>query len=137
MGRANSFILFLESDDRIVHKRVTDREIAIYLKDGSSAELSEDSGDVWKKVLEEDFGIEVTGTLFWFNRLKAGFGGEGKGSGRLLMQELVKILAQKDITVLNHVNPYGSLSMSQLRAFYKKYGFVDIGRGGMIRYPKT
>jgi hypothetical protein len=138
MSRADRILELVETETfQLYSKNVSDEAITLMLDDASIAELSVDHSDIWKEALEKDFRITVDGPLFWFNRLKAGRRGEGTGSGTFLMKELEKILDEKGITVLNHVNPYGSLNMSQLKAFYKKFGFVDIGRGGMIRYPKT
>jgi GNAT superfamily N-acetyltransferase len=137
MSRSENFIKIFEVETfKIAVKNVSDERIVIMLDDASIAELDADSDDFWKRALEEDFDIKIEGLLFWFNRLKAGRRGEGTGYGSFLMRELVKVLDQRGITVLNHVNPYGSLNMSQLKSFYKKFGFVDIGRGGMLRYPK-
>jgi hypothetical protein len=111
--------------------RIIDRpeHIQIYLNDGSSAELDEIPH------VDEKLKPLLTGEkIFWFARLKAKK--EGSGAGTLLMNELVKILDNRKISVVNALNPYGSMSMRQLTDFYKKFEFEEIEEGLMIRNPQ-
>ena len=107
----------------------TNDSIYIYLNDGSSAELDriEKVPDNLKSLLRGD-------NVFWFARLKAKK--EGVGSGTVLMNELVKILDKRKISVINAVNPYGVMTMEDLLDFYKKFGFEEVEEGIMIRNPR-
>lgn len=113
---------------------VTDARISLWTEKVSCAEL-----DRWPISNFDDLGIELTEPVFWFCRLKAKV--EGQGEGTKLMERLVQILDEKQITVVNGVNPYGSskrqgrMSMGELKDFYRKYGFEDIGNDIMVRHP--
>lgn len=109
-------------------ENICDERICLWTEKGSVAEL-----DRWPSNLFETLNCELTEPVFWFCRLKAKV--EGEGEGTKLMTRLVQILDEKQITVVNGVNPYGSMSMDELKDFYRKYGFEDIGNDIMIRYP--
>lgn len=107
---------------------VTDQHISIMLDDGSVCQL--DRADHMK----DSLNIHVRGPLFWFCRIKAKR--EGKGSGTLMMRELVKILEEKRWSVLNSLNPYGGKKdLERLINFNKKFGFelLNGASGTMIR----
>ena len=54
------------------------------------------------------------------------------------MRRLVEILDEKKITVINAMNPYGSMNRTELRKFYEKYGFVRINDDGLlVREPRV
>lgn len=107
----------------------TEDDIALYTNLGSVAELSR----VQPSEFTELLGIELQEPVFWFSRLKART--EGIGEGTKLMVELVRVLDQRKATVINGVNPYGNLSLSELIKFYQKYGFKYLKDGIMIRFP--
>ena len=113
---------------KIYHEHITDEHISLWTEIASCAEL-----DRWPLQSFNDLNLELTEPVFWFNRLKAKV--EGQGEGTKLMERLVQILDEKKITVVNGLNPYGSMSMDELKDFFKKYGFEDIGNDTMIRYP--
>lgn len=108
---------------------ITDTGIYLYTEKASCAEL-----DMYDIDLLKDLGCELVDPVFWFSRLKAKV--EGQGEGTKLMERLVQILDEKGITVVNGVNPYGSMKMKDLVAFYERYDFVMIKDGIMVRYPK-
>jgi len=108
---------------------VSDERISLWTEKASCAEL-----DRYPLDTLESLGLELTEPVFWFCRLKAKV--EGQGEGTRLMDRLVQILDERKITVVNILNPYGSMGMDELKDFYRKYGFKDIGNDIMIRYPK-
>lgn len=109
---------------------VTAERISLWTEDCSCAEL-----DYMPAGCDlSDLGVELEPPVFWFCRLKAKV--EGQGEGTRLMRRLVEILDNKRITVVNAVNPYGCMDMEQLKVFYAKYGFEDIGNDVMIRRPQ-
>lgn len=89
----------------------------------------------YKETLKRKYGIDIEPPIFFFNRIKAKV--EGQGEGTLLMREIVKILDEKGITVVNTLNPYGSMDLEALTEFYKKYGFECIVEQLMIRRPNV
>lgn len=113
-------------------RSVRDDSIILYTEIGSACELSRENS--LAEFLKKDFNIKIEPPIFFFNRLKART--EGKGEGTLLMNELVKILDEKNITVVNQLNPYGKMTMENLEKFYSKYGFKKKVKGLMIREPK-
>lgn len=84
--------------------------------------------------ISKEFGIDIVGELWYFNRLKVKT--EGTGLGTALMKRLVELLDSEKITLYNDLNPYGGMSLQQLTEFYRKFGFVSLRRGTMIRFPK-
>jgi len=97
--------------------------------------------DIYQETIKREYGVEIEPPIFFFNRINAKI--EGQGEGTLLMQEIVKILDEKGITVVNTLNPYGSMDLEALIEFYKKYGFEcvvrvrDPSEGLMIRRPNA
>lgn len=112
---------------------VRDDFICLWTHGASIAELS--LMDVYQETLKREYGVEIEPPIFFFNRIKAKI--EGQGEGTLLMQELVKIFDEKGITVVNTLNPYGSMDLEALIEFYKKYGFESIIEYLMIRRPNA
>ncbi|WP_143288705.1 GNAT family N-acetyltransferase [Calderihabitans maritimus] len=80
--------------------------------------------------------ISKLGDSWFFNRLFVPPEHRRKGIANALMEELVKILDAKCITLRNEINPYGDMTYEQLLAFYKKFGFKKTEEG-FVRYPKT
>lgn len=117
----------------VTHSKITDTAITIMLEDRSICQL--ELQNAWKKILIEQGMMKVEPPIFWFNRLKAMRQGEGRGT--FLMNELVKILDEKKITVVNSLNPYGNLDLEKLTKFYEKFGFISVEESFMIRPPKT
>ncbi len=109
---------------------ITEDRIALWTEKGSCCELDKH----WSSMYS-DLNIELPEPLFWFARLKAKV--EGQGEGTKMMRRLVQILDEKDITVINAINPYGSMDLEALTGFYKKYGFEDIDEGLMLRRPNA
>jgi GNAT superfamily N-acetyltransferase len=109
---------------------ITDEQISLWTEKASCAELERLS-----PIIDDSLGAEIVEPVFWFTRLKAKV--EGQGEGTRLMKRLVQILDERKITVINGVNAYGSMSLEDLKRFYKKYGFKDIGDNTMIRYPAS
>lgn len=118
---------------------ITEDRIALWTEKGSCCELDliHSLFDLYKhwSSMYSDLNIELPEPLFWFARLKAKV--EGQGEGTKMMRRLVQILDEKDITVINGVNPYGSMDLEALTGFYKKYGFEDIDEGLMLRRPNA
>ncbi len=110
---------------------VNDERISLWTELGSCAELDRYFGDPELCGL----GFVPTDNLFWFARLKAKV--EGQGEGTRLMKRLVEILDERGVTVVNALNPYGSMDMQALTAFYKKYGFCEVEKGLMVRKPEV
>lgn len=88
----------------------------------------------YKEVLAREYGVEIEPPVFFFNRIKAKV--EGQGEGTLLMQEVTEILDEEGVTVVNHVDPYGSMDLVPLIKFYEKYGFELVDDRLMVRRPK-
>lgn len=107
---------------------VTEERISLWTELGSCAEL-----DKIAPGIVESLGCKLTEPIFWFCRLKAKV--ERQGEGTKLMKRLVQILDERKITVVNGPNAYGSMSLEQLKIFYRKYGFKDVDEGIMVRYP--
>jgi hypothetical protein len=61
---------------------------------------------------------------------------EGQGEGSFLLEKLVRILDEEGVTVVNGVNPYGSMDLEDLERFYGRYGFESFADGMMIRLPR-
>ncbi len=112
-----------------MHENVTDEHISLMTELGSCCGL-----DRYVVTDKSDPSFVLVGKTFWFSRLKAKV--EGQGEGTRLMKRLVEILDEQGITVVNALNPYGSMGMSALTEFYKKYGFREVEKGLMIRNPK-
>jgi len=131
MLEASLMIATLAAEDtRITNMKienVTDTHIELWTKRGSCAQLDVFLGNL------EDLGVKLSGPVFWFSRLKAKV--EGEGEGTKLMERLVEILDERQITVVNGLNPYGEMDMEALTRFYTGYGFVSVGDGMMIRLP--
>jgi hypothetical protein len=110
--------------------------IAVYTKSGSCAELTHNEGLCRDTVhgVNPEVAAELKSPLFLFNRLKAFK--EGRGDGRLLMEKLIRILDEHQITVINPMNPYGSMKLGTLTLFFKKYGFRLVGEGVVVREPQ-
>ena len=112
------------------YEHVTDDRISMMTEMGSCCELdryfSSDADFC-------DLGFVPADNLFWFTRLKAKV--EGQGEGTRLMKRLVEILDEREITVVNALNPYGSMDMQALTGFYEKYGFSEVEKGLMVRNP--
>lgn len=111
-------------------ENMTDEHISLMTEMGSCCELD--------RFLNPPYVIRAfccVDKLFWFARLKAKV--EGQGEGTRLMKRLVEILDERGITVVNALNPYGSMDMEVLTEFYKKYGFVEIEKGLMVREPPS
>jgi GNAT superfamily N-acetyltransferase len=82
--------------------------------------------------------ISNMGNEWYFNRLVVHEKMRNKGVATLLMDELIKVLDEKQITLINDINPYGDLNFKQLEIFYKKYGFIETEeKSRLIRYPKV
>ena len=79
--------------------------------------------------------LDLPDPVFWFTRLKAKV--EGRGEGTRLMRRLVEILDERGITVVNALNPYGSMDVQALTEFYKKYGFSEVEEDLMVRKCQT
>lgn len=115
--------------------------IYVSTKSGSAAELSPfDWEGLPGKYFREDHAgnpivRQIKPPVFWFNRLLAARGYEGKGDGSLIMSTLAKLLDEHGITVINGVNPYGGLDRKMLTKFYEKYGFVLVEETVMVREP--
>jgi len=123
---------------KTIHETVTDDRISLWTELGSCCELDRYRRVkfLWPTSVDRcDLPLETTSKLFWFTRLKAKI--EGQGEGTRLMKRLVEILDEREITVVNALNPYGSMDMQALTGFYKKYGFIEVEKGLMIRRPKT
>ena len=115
---------------KILHHCSPDR-LAVSAEDGSIAELDRVFGIQEQLILEP-------GNWFWFSRIKAKK--EGQGVGTRLMTELVALCDEHRVDVFCQLNPYGQLDYEQLRAFYRKFGFVDVEvkkRHAMIRRWKS
>ena len=87
-----------------------------------------------KKYLLEEF------THIWYgNRLIVKPPFRGKGLGKSLMQELIKIADKLKYGLHFDVNAYinGSLTEEQLIEFYKKFGFVSVLPTSLFRRPIT
>lgn len=81
--------------------------------------------------------ISNTGNEWYFNRLIVHESMRNKGIAKILMNELIEILDNKQIILINDINPYGDLNFKQLVKFYNKYNFKKSEfKGRFIRYPK-
>ena len=94
-----------------------------------------DTQSVAEASLWEDYAD--LGDIYFFNRVKSNK--PGHGGGTKVMKQLLNKIDSLGIPLLNHVNPYGNLSMDQLVEYYKKYGFVqyspEYGDTVLIYYP--
>ena len=128
-------ILETEQFDLRVNK--TSQTISIYsmttdFSRFGSAEIS--NIDMMAKQYADEYGIDIIGELWYFNRIKVKK--EGTGLGTALMKKLVEILDAEKITLWDDLNPYGGMNLQQLTEFNKKFGFITLKRGAMIRYPQ-
>lgn len=62
---------------------------------------------------------------WFFNRLIVPPNMRNKGIATKFMTRLIEILDEKDMRLVNTVNPYGDLNEDQLITFYKKFGFKE------------
>ncbi len=74
-------------------------------------------------------------TWFYFNRLFVAKKIRGRGIATEIMQQIIRIADEKQITIYCPVNPYGHLNLRQCIKFYSKYGFEQIGERTVIRKP--
>ena len=111
-----------------IMENITDKGIYLWTSNYSCAELNVCPSDMLSEI-----DVTLQDPVFWFCRLKAKV--EGRGEGTKLMDRLIDILDAGSISVINGVNPYGSMSMGNLKKFYKKYGFYEVGRDIMVRKP--
>ena len=82
--------------------RESDNYIALATDKGSIAEVSRVSNELW-----------------YFNRIKS----KSSGDGAKLMTKLVELLNDRKIVLQCVVNPYGSMSLTELVSFYASFGF--------------
>jgi len=61
--------------------------------------------------------------IWWFARIKVRPEHWGSGHGKDLMIELCRILDQRNIMLMNELNPYGNRDMNSLISFFKASGF--------------
>ncbi len=111
---------------------VDDDHISLMTELGSIAELDRCSLGLSKTA---NIQLDLSDPVFWFARLKAKV--EGQGEGTRLMKRLIEILDERGISVVNSLNPYGSMDMQALTEFYKKYGFSEVEKGLMVRKSKS
>jgi hypothetical protein len=90
--------------------------------------------DFSREEIAREYGIDIIGELWYFNRIKVKTGGTGLGTA--LMEKLVEILDSEKITLYDDLNPYGDMSFQDLVKFNKRFGFVILKPGTMIRFPK-
>lgn len=136
MSQANDIQKLLESEQFDLRVNKTREAISIYsmttdFSRFGSAEIS--NIDFAREDYVRDYGIDIVGELWYFNRIKVKK--EGTGLGTALMKKLTEILDVEKITLWDDLNPYGGMSLQQLIEFNKKFGFVSLKHGSMIRYP--
>lgn len=102
----------IDNPEHIAILNITDRSLA-------SAEVSKFNDEVW-----------------YFNRIIVPPAIRNRGIAKKLMEQLIKVLDKRKITLVCDINPYGDLDFDQLKVFYKKYGFVDHDVHHLIRYAK-
>lgn len=62
---------------------------------------------------------------WYFNRIFVPDKYRNHGIATKLMEKLIDIVNEHKIVICCDINPYGDLSYSQLKQFYKKYGFIE------------
>ena len=73
---------------------------------------------------------------YFFSRLNVPRPIRRQGLATELMLDLVDWADSCKCNIVNPINPYGDLDLTQLVKFYKKFGFEEISEGLMIRLYK-
>ena len=70
----------------------------------------------------------------YFNRLFVKEPYRGHGYGTFLIDTLLFILAEKKLSIILDINPYGDMSYDDLEKFYMRHGFERYDVKGIPRY---
>lgn len=64
--------------------------------------------------------------------------GTRAGTGSAVMQELVALADEHQVTIRAHAEPFGAekMSLTKLKRWYKQFGFRDDGQNWMVRKPR-
>ena len=73
---------------------------------------------------------------WYINRVYVPHIHRGKGYGRKLLKECIEGADKEGAILWLEINPYGSLTYDELRAWYMRYGFEDLGNGIYWRPPR-
>lgn len=70
----------------------------------------------------------------FYSRLNVPVSMRGNNIGSLLLDETLKVCAEKNIFLLNTINPYGDFSHDELLQFYERHGMTKISDEGVLVY---
>lgn len=133
-----SFKEYLSEEDKLT-KNITDNNVSFSIVRDNSMAIAELGYTIIEPYAEFiDDKERLNDKWFFFNRLNTPARIRKQGFAAKLMDEVVGWADDKKINIINTINPYGDMNMTQLITFYKKYGFVEAGpeKGLMIRYFK-
>ena len=100
----------------------------------------QDTGSIAEATLipAKGFVPDVKTPAYFFNRLVSKK--PGNGGGTIVLKKMLAYIDEVGIPLLNYVSAYGNLSQTELEAYYKMYGFVQVnkkfGDALLIYYPK-
>lgn len=79
----------------------------------------------------------IKDNIWYFNRLFVYPLHRGNSYGRILLEELLSLIKEKDAILELDINPYGQMTYEQLEKFYMNHGFIKVTQKGPLgEYPK-
>lgn len=106
--------------------------ITIRTKNRSIAELSLMDSDL---VLDL-FVMPEKMPLYMFNRISVIPAMQGKGDGKILLDEVCRIADLYQFAIFLGINSYGRMNTEDLRSWYIRHNWIDLGNKLMVRFPK-
>jgi len=103
---------------------INDLTITVYEKIGNKLALAEASNitDVYEGKINKS-------KIYYFNRINVPEEFRGNGIGSKLLDELLNIVQQNDVSLMCEINPYSNLSFSELHKWYIEHGFEQRDEG--------
>lgn len=102
-------------------------------------ELGKDYASMVKNKKDRDLFLSEFNNVdkvYFFSRLNVPEKLRGQGLGHLLMKKTIDFCYENNAMLINTVNPYGDMTLSQLNQFYQTSGMKLVNKAGLLIYSR-